>query len=66
MQKCKITQKLVKLKKNFNETTKLQNFLNQIQRRIQDPDNIQDGNLSDISPRLKALVMSQKAQSQML
>ena len=56
----------MKLNKNFNETTKLQNFLNQIQRRIQDPDNIQDGNLSDISPRLKALVMSQKAQSQML
>ena len=56
----------MKLKKNFNETTKLQNFLNQIQRRIQDPNNIQDGNLSDISPQLKALVMSQKAQSQML
>ena len=46
----------MKLKKNnFNESIKLQNFVNRIQRPIQDPDNIQDGNLSDISPRLKAV-----------
>ena len=39
-----------KKKNNFNETIK---FLNQIQRRIQHPHNIQDGNLPDINPRPK-------------
>ena len=40
-------------KTNFNETVKLKIFQNRIQRRIQDPHNIQDGNLPDISPRPK-------------
>ena len=57
MYRYKITQKLVKFKKksNFNETMKLQKLLNRIQRRILDPNNIQDGNLLDISPRPKAV-----------
>ena len=45
----------MKLKKNFNETIKLQKFVNQVQRRIQDHHNIQGRNLSDISPWLKAV-----------
>ena len=44
----------MKLKKNFNETIKLKKFLNRIQRCIQYPQNIQDGNVPDISPWLKA------------
>ena len=43
-------------KKNFNETIKLQKFVNQIQRRIQDPHNIQGKNLPDMSPWLKAVI----------
>ena len=45
----------MKLKKNFNETIKLQKFVNQIQRRIQDHHNIQGRNLPDMSPWLKAV-----------
>ena len=36
-------------RKNVNKTISLK-FLNRVQRRIQDPRNIQDGNLPDISP----------------
>ena len=43
------------IKKNFNETIKLQKWLNWIQRFIQDPCNIQNGNLPDVSAWLEAI-----------
>ena len=47
-------------KKNFNETIKLQKFLNRIWKPIQDPHNIQDGYLPDISQRSKAVNLCHK------
>ena len=52
--KYKITQKLVKLKEEKN--CEISEFLNRKQSHLQDPCNIQDGNLPDInSPRPKAI-----------
>ena len=42
----------MKIKEEKN-ICKITNFLKQIQRLLQDPHNIQDGNLPDISPRPK-------------
>ena len=45
----------MKLKEAKKYVYKITNFLKRILRLLQDPHNIQNGNLPDISPRPKAI-----------